>query len=198
MRSVVSLLVVVVLAGCSASGTASTTGDSAAALPEVARPGVAASDVEAPAGVAASDVKAPAGVAASDAAAHAPPYVVTAGGDDAGLFGRDWIFVQLDGYDGPLPSPPPVAGFNITREGHRVTGTTACNRLGAGYEIDEHAGLLRFTSLRNTRMMCDRVAADTEEAVLAAMIATDAYRLDGGRLDLFAKGRIVARLTTPD
>jgi heat shock protein HslJ len=119
-------------------------------------------------------------------------------GETAGLFGRDWIFFELDGYDGPLPSPPPIAGFNITREGHRVTGTTACNRLGAGYEIDEHAGRLRFTSLRNTRMMCDRVAADTEEAVLAAMIATDAYELDGDRLVLFSKGRVVARLKTLD
>src|SRR5690242_5235968 len=118
--------------------------------------------------------------------------------ESSGLFGRDWIFVQVDGYDGPLPSPPPPAGFIITREGQRVTGTTACNRLGAGYEIDEHAGLLRFTSLRNTRMMCDRVAADTEAAVLSAMIATDAYRLDGNRLELIAKGRVVARLTSPD
>jgi heat shock protein HslJ len=126
------------------------------------------------------------------AAASAPA------GESAGLFSRDWIFFELDGYDGPLPSPPPIAGFNITREGQRVTGTTACNRLGAGYEIDEHAGRLRFTSLRNTRMMCDRVAADTEEAVLAAMIATDAYELDGDRLVLLSKGRVIARLKTLD
>ena len=116
----------------------------------------------------------------------------------SGLFGRDWIFVQVEGYDGPLPSPPPVAGFNITREGQRVTGTTACNSLIAGYEIDEQASRLRFTSLRNARALCDRVASDTEVAVLAAMIATDSYRLDGARLELFSGGRLIARLTTPD
>jgi heat shock protein HslJ len=132
------------------------------------------------------------------AAAYAGHGAPVATADAAGLFGRDWIFFELDGYDGPLPSPPPIAGFNITREGTRVTGTTACNRLGAGYEIDEHAGRLRFTSLRNTRMLCDRVASDTEEAVLSAMIATDAYELDGDRLVLLSKGRVVARLKTLD
>jgi heat shock protein HslJ len=139
--------------------------------------------------------------ATSPAPRRAGDAAVAAGGasDEApGLFGRDWIFFELDGYDGPLPSPPPIAGFNITREGGRVTGTTACNRLGAGYEIDEHARRLRFTSLRNTRMLCDRVASDTEEAVLSAMIATDAYELDGDRLVLLSKGRVVARLKTLD
>jgi heat shock protein HslJ len=141
----------------------------------------------------------PLGAPAVDARGDAPGAAASApAGEPAGLFSRDWIFFELDGYDGPLPSPPPIAGFNITREGRRVTGTTACNRLGAGYEIDEHAGRLRFTSLRNTRMMCDRVAADTEEAVLAAMIATDAYELDGDRLVLFSKGRVIARLKTLD
>jgi heat shock protein HslJ len=121
-----------------------------------------------------------------------------AGTEAPGLFDRDWIFVQVEGYDGPLPSPPPIAGFNITREGQRVTGTTACNRLGAGYEVNQQASMLRFTSIRNTRMLCDRIAADTEEAVLAAMIATDGYRLAGNQLELLSKGRVVARLTTTD
>ena len=43
--------------------------------------------------------------------AHGP----STSGDAAGIFGRDWIFFELDGYDGPLPSPPPIAGFNMTR-----------------------------------------------------------------------------------
>jgi heat shock protein HslJ len=150
------------------------------------------------AGCAASHSPEVLGAPVTDARGDAPAAVSGPAGESDGLFSRDWIFFELDGYDGPLPSPPPIAGFNITREGRRVTGTTACNRLGAGYEIDEHAGRLRFTSLRNTRMMCDRVAADTEEAVLAAMIATDAYELDGDRLVLLSKGRVIARLKTLD
>jgi heat shock protein HslJ len=116
----------------------------------------------------------------------------------ASVLERDWVFVEIDGYDGELPSPPPAAGFIVTSEGSRVTGTTACNRLGSGYQLDTDSGTLRFTSLRNTRMMCDRVAADTEEAVLAAMIATDGYRLSGNTLELLSKGRVVARLTSAD
>jgi heat shock protein HslJ len=124
--------------------------------------------------------------------------VVETGGDPAALYGRDWIFFELPGFDVPLPSPPPVAGFNITIEGGRVSGTTACNVLSASYDIDERAGRIRFTSLRHNRELCDRIAADTEEAVLWAMIATDAYRVDGDRLVLFSKGKVVARLKTLD
>jgi heat shock protein HslJ len=156
------------------------------------------------AGCAASSRTGPGGASTGPAGADAAPAATSPGvgitpeSDAAGLFGRDWIFFEVEGYEGPLPSPPPIAGFNITREGRRVTGTTACNRIGAGYEIDEYSGRLRFTNLRNTRMLCDRVAADTEEAVLAAMIATDAYRLDRDRLVLLSKGRVIARLKTVD
>jgi len=111
--------------------------------------------------------------------------------------GRDWIFTWLDDFKGPLPSPPPVAGFIMTKEGGRLTGTTACNRMGSGYVLDIDDGTLRFTGLTNTRMMCDRVAADTEEAVLEAMIETDSYRLDGNTLELLSEGEVEARLTAP-
>lgn len=111
--------------------------------------------------------------------------------------GKDWIFVEVDGFDGKLPSPPPVAGFIMTREAQRLTGTTACNRMGSGYELNAYDGTLRFTKLNNTRMMCDRVAADTEQAVLNAMIATDAYRIVDGKLELLSKGKVVARLIAP-
>ncbi|MFN2426565.1 MAG: META domain-containing protein [Candidatus Binatia bacterium] len=111
--------------------------------------------------------------------------------------GRDWIFTQVDGFDGPLPSPPPVAGFIMTREGRRLTGTTACNRMGSAYELDPSVGRLRFVDLRNTRMLCDRIAADTEEAVLEAMIATDAFRIVDGRLELLSNGKVVAHLISP-
>jgi len=122
---------------------------------------------------------------------------ITTGEEPPSPLGRDWMFVEVDGFDGTLPSPPPVAGFIMTREAQRLTGTTGCNRMGSGYELDVHAGTLRFTKLNNTRMMCDRVAADTEEAVLNAMIVTDSYRIVDGKLELLSKGKVVARLTAP-
>lgn len=119
----------------------------------------------------------------------------TASGDESAVLGRDWIFVEVAGFDGSLPSPPPVAGFILTRAGNdRLTGTTACNRLGGSFDLDAATQRLRFIDLRNTRMMCDRVAADTEYAVLQAMIATDSYRLANGRLELWGDGRRLAVL----
>lgn len=117
--------------------------------------------------------------------------------DPGAPLATDWIFVWVDGYSGKLPGPPPLAGFIMTKEAGRLTGSTACNRMSAGYRMNRKTGTLRFVNLVNTRMLCDRVASDTEEAVLAAMLATDAFRLTDGKLELWSKGRMVARLTTP-
>lgn len=114
---------------------------------------------------------------------------------DAGpLFGVDWIFTWVDGFAGKLPGDPPVPGFTITVEGRRMTGSTACNRMASGYILGIPSGTLSFPNIVNTRMMCDRVAADTEESVLKTMIETDGFRLADGNLELMSKGRLVARL----
>lgn len=110
------------------------------------------------------------------------------------LLGRDWIFTWVEGYDGPLPGPTPEPGFVLTAEGHRMTGSTACNRMQSGYAFDERDGSLRFTGLVNNRMLCNRAASATEQAVLTAVIETDAFRTDGSTLELLSKGRVVARL----
>jgi len=136
----------------------------------------------------------------SGSAAAAKPVAVAAASpaeDPPSPLGKDWIFTRVEGFTGTLPSPPPVAGFIMTGEGQRLTGSTACNRMGSGYELNVYDGTLRFTKLTNTRMMCDRIAADTEQAVLDAMLATDAFRIVDGKLELLSKGRMVARLSAP-
>lgn len=109
----------------------------------------------------------------------------------------DWVFVEIDGYDGELPGPSPVPGFIMTRQGGRMAGSTACNQMAAEYELDTATGSLRFSKLRNTRRMCARAASDTEQAVLDAMISTDAFRVVDGDLELLSKGGVVARLRQP-
>jgi heat shock protein HslJ len=131
--------------------------------------------------------------AAMRASAPETPLVVSQG-KPASPVGIDWVFVQVEGYAGHLPSPPPVAGFIMTPQGGILTGTTACNRMSSGYQLDVPGGHLRFTNLRNTRMLCDRVASDTEEAVLQAMIATDGFRIENGMLELTSHGHVIARL----
>lgn len=114
--------------------------------------------------------------------------------DAPNIVGRDWIFSWVEGYDGPLPGPTPEPGFILTLEGQRMSGSTACNRMMASFALDERSGALSFRGLVNNRMLCNRAASGTEQAVLTAMIATDAYRCDGSTLELLSKGRVVARL----
>lgn len=115
----------------------------------------------------------------------------------ASLLETDWVFTEIDGFGGALPGPPPLPGFMMTREGRRLTGSTACNRMTSGYELDIAAAALRFTKIANTRMMCGRAAADIEEAVLEVMIATDAFHLEDGTLELRSNGKVIARLKAP-
>lgn len=133
----------------------------------------------------------PAGVAAGSGSASAQP------GAASSPVGIDWIFISIAGYKGEMPSGPPVAGFIMTTEGKRVAGSTGCNRMTAGFEMDVAAASLKFTLLANTRAMCDVVSAGVEESVLDAMIATAGFRIDDGRLVLLsAAGKPVARLVS--
>lgn len=129
------------------------------------------------------------------AAARPLPPVAT----DASLspLGRDWVFTMLDGYDGPLPGPPPQPGFTLVSEDRRMAGSTGCNRMMAAYDIGLDSGTLEFRNLSNTRKMCPRVAADTEQAVISALVATDGWRLVGNDLELLSGGKVVARLSAP-
>lgn len=108
--------------------------------------------------------------------------------------GVDWLFVQVKGFAGNTAELIPLPGFILTPEGRTLSGNSACNRFRAGYLLDEPVGRLSFTNLVNTRMMCQRANAEAENAILAALLATDAFRLVDGKLELLSKGEVVARL----
>jgi heat shock protein HslJ len=110
--------------------------------------------------------------------------------------GKDWVFVEIDGFAGKLPGVTPYPGFILTTEASRMTGSTSCNRMMSSFSIDPAAGTLRFTNVVNTRMMCQLAFADIEEAVLEVMLATAGFRLVQGRLELLSKGKVLARLIT--
>jgi heat shock protein HslJ len=116
--------------------------------------------------------------------------------DGSTPIGRDWVFVEIDGFAGKLPGVTPYPGFILTTEASRMTGSTSCNRMMASFAIDLAAGSLRFTNVVNTRMMCQLAFADIEEAVLEVMLATDGFRLVKGKLELLSKGKVIARLIT--
>ncbi len=111
--------------------------------------------------------------------------------------GKQWIFTEVEGFDGTLPPPPTNASFLMARESGRVVGTTSCNPISGSFEISIASGSLRFKNLQNGSALCAGNNARTEEAVIQAMVATDAFELSGSTLSLISKGNVVARLTTP-
>lgn len=108
--------------------------------------------------------------------------------------GVDWLFTWMEGFAGNTAELIPLPGFILTPQGRTLSGNSSCNRFRAGYGYDAATGRLSFTNLVNTRMMCQRANAEAENAILAALIATDSCRLVDGTLELLSKGRPVARL----
>ncbi len=124
------------------------------------------------------------------------PQALTDAGPNTPL-GKEWKFTRVDGYDGVLPGPPTDAGFLMSRGNGRLIGNTSCNSLTAAFAISISAGTLRFSNIVNGSGLCSRSNSDTEEAVIAVMMATDEFRLDGKKLSLLSKGNVVAELITP-
>jgi len=111
--------------------------------------------------------------------------------------GKQWVFTEIAGFEGTLPPPPTNASILMTRESGRVVGTTSCNPLSGSFEISVVSGTLKFRNLENGSALCAGNNARTEEAVIQAMVTTDAFVLSGNSLSLLSKGNVVAKLTTP-
>lgn len=119
---------------------------------------------------------------------------------DAGantILGKQWIFTQVDGYDGVLPGPPRQAGMMLGSGNGRMVGSTSCNAMSAVFTSDPISGRLRFSNLTNGSAMCPRQNSDTEDAVTGVLLTVDSYKLDGKTLTLLSKGSVVAVLGTP-
>ncbi|HEY2775402.1 MAG TPA: META domain-containing protein [Candidatus Binatia bacterium] len=127
---------------------------------------------------------------------QAPAVAPTGATTPGSPLGREWIFTQVNGYDGALPPSPDDASFVMGRENGRMVGSTSCNPMTAAFEIDLTAGTLRFSNLTNGQAMCSEQQSSTEDAVTDALIATDAFRYSGNSLILMSKGNEVANLTS--
>jgi heat shock protein HslJ len=93
-----------------------------------------------------------------------------------------WTLLEIDG-KAIVPSGEATAP-TLTFDGpeSRVSGSTGCNRLTGNYKSDE--GMLHFTPLATTRMMCAHPAVD-EQAFLAALASVTRYQIADGKLSLF-------------
>jgi heat shock protein HslJ len=109
------------------------------------------------------------------------------------LEGTHWALVLLAGKPVPEPAAKERAPFLIFGpEGNRLVGSGGCNRFAGSYE--QKGAEVKFGPIASTRMACaDEMA--TEDAFLAALTATAAWRITGERLDLTdAEGNGLATL----
>ena len=106
----------------------------------------------------------------------------------------DWMITWIDGFSGDTADLIPLPGFIMTSHGTRVVGNTSCNQFSGGYLIDVETGNLRFTSLRNDRNLCQSANSEADDAILAALVATDGFEREGPSLRFLSKGREVMRM----
>ena len=108
--------------------------------------------------------------------------------EDAPLVGTTWQLTELisdDGPDAAVGSPWTDAELVLGEDG-RLSGSTGCNRLMGGFELDGE--VLVLGPLATTRMACtDDGAAEQERQVLAVLDAGPlTVELEGDRLVLRA------------
>jgi heat shock protein HslJ len=74
----------------------------------------------------------------------------------------------------------------------RISGSTGCNRFLGTYAPGE-GGALKLEPSGMTVAACPDDATAQEAAFLAALRATRAYRIEGAKLELFDRDRVLAR-----
>lgn len=86
---------------------------------------------------------------------------------EAPLEGTRWKLVQL-GNQAVVPGvSPQEASLTLDAATHRLTGSTGCNRVSAGYSLD--AGVIHLTPVITTRMACPAEAMQRETDVVTML-----------------------------
>jgi heat shock protein HslJ len=98
------------------------------------------------------------------------------------LASETWSLVEMDGKPVVLATGQGAPSLAFDPHSSRVSGSTGCNRLTAGYA--EREGLLHFTPLATTRMLCPESGVD-ERLFLTALEDVTRYRIDGDELTLY-------------
>jgi heat shock protein HslJ len=107
------------------------------------------------------------------------------------LAGKAWTLTMLEGAD----VPPPAAdrrqpSLTFGTEG-RITGFTGVNRFSGAFTLDGQN--LKFSNITITRMAGPPEAMTVEQKLMNALRATTGWRQAGGKLELLAGDRVVAR-----
>ncbi len=100
-----------------------------------------------------------------------------------------WVLAEVNGTPAS-PGEGQSAHLELHKKG-KLTGSTGCNNLLGNYIASE--GALQFTPAATTRKMCTAPVMQQEQAVLAALKATTAYKVDGKTLELLNGSQSLAK-----
>ncbi|MGE5413331.1 MAG: META domain-containing protein [Syntrophomonadaceae bacterium] len=116
---------------------------------------------------------------------------VTVSSTNVGLSG-EWRLTGLPGTRAAVDAGVRAPTLVITGTEKRVSGSTGCNQFFGSAAIGK-ANALSLDPSGMTRMACPDAATALEDAYLAALRATTAYRVEGATLELLGGERILAR-----
>jgi len=105
------------------------------------------------------------------------------------LLGTRWVLAEVNGKVAQ-PGEGQSAHFELHKK-EKLTGSTGCNNFAGSYIASE--GALQFTPGATTMKMCAPAVAQQEQAFLAALKATTAYKVDGGTLELLNGNQVLAK-----
>jgi putative lipoprotein len=107
----------------------------------------------------------------------------------AKLTDTKWVLAEVNG-TAALAGQGVSVHLELHKKG-KVAGSTGCNNLVGSYIASE--GALQFTLAATTMKMCTAPVMQQEQAVLAALKATTAYKLDGNTLELLNGSQSLAK-----
>jgi putative lipoprotein len=107
------------------------------------------------------------------------------------LIDRQWTLAEVNGKT--PENQTPQAYIKLNQKTQRVEGSGGCNRLMGSFQLEGRT--LHFKEMGATMMACDGDVMNQERAFLAALNATESYRIHGTTLTLLGKdGKVLARL----
>lgn len=107
----------------------------------------------------------------------------------APLEGTHWTLTKL-GDQAIAPATVRIAYLQFIADGHRVVGSTGCNRLTGTYE--QLGNKLKLRPIATTMMACIEPAMDQERKFNTSLGQIDSYRIRGNTLVLMGDKKVLA------
>jgi putative lipoprotein len=107
------------------------------------------------------------------------------------MVGKTWTLTMLEGAQVPAPAADRRQPSLTFGADGRIKGLTGLNTFSGTYTLDGQN--LKFGNMAMSRMAGPPEAMALEQKLVAALRATTGWRMTGGKLELLAGDRVVAR-----